>query len=110
MWRKVAKIAPRDMKGRKRETLESENICLEMVSENAARQKNAGKEKSAVTARTFPILRLSALMLPAARFAETKGTRFTERALVKTAGKNKSGITMPDITPRISVASLLEKP
>lgn len=103
-------MAPMDISGRKSATLESENMCSAMAREKAARQKNAGKEKNAVTARTLLIFRFKAGVLPAARFAETNGTRFTEIALVKTAGKNKSGITMPDITPSISVASFLEKP
>ena len=103
-------IAPKDINGRNSATLESENMCSAMAFEKEERKMKAGNEKRAVTVSTLYTLRLKADIFPAARLAEIKGTKFTETALVKTEGRNKSGITIPDITPRISVASFLEKP
>ena len=110
MWRKVAKIAPIDIGGRNSATLESEKRHSDMGFEKAARQKKAGKAKNAVTLKTFSSFRLTAALFPLARLAEMNGTKFTERAFVNTDGRNKRGITIPDTTPRISVASFLEKP
>lgn len=99
-----------DITGRKSATLESEKIHSAIGFDNEARQKNAGKEKREINTKTFSSFRLTAPILPFAIFAEMKGTKFTERALVKTEGRNKRGITIPDITPKISVASFLENP